>query len=173
LNGFSAWSETSMIRLIAPLAAALALSACASAPTVYQPAAGPRAVGFSDMRIERDRFRITFQGGPGAPPEQVADYALLRAADLALEQGYDWFRVTDRTMSRRGGDGGSRLSVGTGSASFGRHSAVGVGLGTSFDLGGGPALAQTIEVLMGKGAPPRDPDVYVAREVRQSVGARI
>jgi hypothetical protein len=37
----------------------------------------------------------------------------------------------------------------------------------------GPALAQTIEVLMGKGPPPRDPDVYVAREVRRSVGARI
>jgi len=162
-----------MIRLLAPLAAAFALSACATTPTVYQPAAGPRAVGFSDMRIERDRYRITFQGGPGAPAEQVADYALLRAADLALEQGFDWFRVTDRAMGHSGRDGGPRLSVGTGSTSFGRHSAVGVGVGTSFDLGGGPALAQTIEVLMGRGPPPRDPDVYVAREVRQSVGARI
>jgi len=162
-----------MIRLIAPLAAALALCACASAPTLYQPAAGPQSVGFSDVRIESDRYRVTFRGGPGAPPEQVSDYALLRAADLALEQGYDWFRVVDRSMGRIGRDNGPRLSIGTGSASYGRHSAVGVGLGTSFDLGGGPSLAQTIEVLMGKGPPPRDPDVYVAREVRQSVGARI
>jgi hypothetical protein len=162
-----------MIRLIACLAAALALCACASVPTLYQPAAGPRSVGFSDMRIESDRYRITFRGGPGAPPEQVSDYALLRAADLALEQGYDWFRVTNRSMGRTGRDGGPRVSVGTGSASFGRHSAVGVGLGAGFDLGGGPSLVQTIEVLMGRGAPPRDPDVYVAREVRRSVGARI
>ena len=63
----------------------------------------------------------------------------------------------DRAMGSTGRDSGSRLSIGTGSTSFGRHSAVGVGVGTSFNLGGGPALAQTIEVLMGKGPPPRDP----------------
>ncbi len=162
-----------MRRLIAPLLAALALSACAATPTLYQAAAGPRAVGFTDTRIETDRYRITFQGGPGAPAEQVADMALLRAADLAIEQGYDWFRVTDRyTRTDRPG-GGSTLSVGAGSGSFGRHSAFGLGLGTSFDLGGGPAFSQTLEILLGKGQAPRDTDVYVAREVRQMVAPRV
>ena len=41
-------------------------------PTLYQAAAGPQAVGYSEYRIEPGRYRITFRGGPGAPPEQVA-----------------------------------------------------------------------------------------------------
>jgi len=161
-----------MIRLFLPLIASLAVAGCATTPTVYQAAAGPQGVGWSDMRIEADRYRVTFQGGPGAPPEQVSDYALLHAADLAIAQGYDWFRVTQRSMRPHGRDSGSRLSIGTGSTSYGRHSAVGVGIGTSFDLGGGPSLAQTMEILLGKGPAPRDPDVYVAQEVRRTIGAR-
>ena len=50
---------------------------------------------------------------------------------------------------------------------------MGVGVGTSFNLGGGPALAQTIEILLGKGAAPRGPDVYNAREVERAIRARV
>jgi hypothetical protein len=150
----------------------LALTACETPqPTRYTPAAGPRAVGFSEQRIEPGRYRITFRGGPGAPAAQVADYALLRAADLALADGYDWFRVYDRHVAEVGG-GGPYVSLGVGGASFGRHSAVGGGVSHGMDLGGGPSLAQSMEVVMGKGAPPRDADVYDAREVRKAIGPR-
>src|SRR5258706_14512817 len=143
-----------MKRLILPALAALALSACATEPTHFQPAGGPRAVGFSEMRIEPGRYRVTFQGGPGAPPAQVQDYALLRAADLALAQGYDWFRVTDRA-TRQNGYSGATLGVGIGGMSFGRRSATGVGVSTGgIPLGGGPQLVTPLEVLMGKGARP-------------------
>lgn len=162
-----------MPRRLVPILAALALGACATAPTVYQPAAGPNSVGFSEYRIEPGRYRITFRGGPGAPPEQVSDYALLRAADLALAGGYEWFRVSDRFIRQAGPDSGPRMSLGVGGADFGRRSSVGVGLGTSFNLGGGPAVSQTIEVLMGKGPPPPGADIYDAREVRRAVGARV
>jgi hypothetical protein len=161
-----------MKRLVLPALAALSVAACASTPTVYQPASGPRAVGFSEYRIEPGRYRITFRGGPGAPAEQVSDYALLRAADLALANGYDWFRISDRFIREAAPDGGPRLGLGVGGADFGRRSAVGLGLGTSFNLGGGPALASTIEVMMGRGPKPLGGDVYDAREVRRSVGAR-
>jgi hypothetical protein len=160
-----------MTRLILPALAALSLAACATAPTHFQPAAGRNAVGFSEMRIEPGRYRVTFQGGPGAPAAQVQDYALLRAADLALAQGYDWFRVTDR-MTRQNGYGGSSLSVGFGGMSFGRHSATGVGVGTGIPLSGGPALTTTLEVMMGKGPKPADGDVYDARGVERSIRAR-
>lgn len=160
-----------MKRILPVLLATLALSACASAPTFYQPAMGREAVGFSEVRIEPGRYRITFRGGPGAPPEQVTDYALLRAADLALADGYDWFRVSDRIL-RPVGFGGPRMSVGVGGMDFGRHSSVGLGLGAGFPLDGGPALASTIEVFMGKGARPPGGDVYDARGVRETVGAR-
>lgn len=161
-----------MKRLILPALAALSLSACATAPTHFQPAAGRDAVGFSETRIEPGRYRVTFQGGPGAPAAQVEDYALLRAADLALADGYDWFRITDR-MTRQSGYGGSSLSVGFGGMSFGRHSATAVGVGTGVPLSGGPALSTTIEVLMGRGPRPADGDVYDARGVQRSIRARV
>lgn len=160
-----------MRRLILGLAAAVALSGCATAPTLYQPSASRDGVGYSEFRIEPGRYRITFQGGPGAPPQQVNDYALLRAADLAIANGYDWFRVSDRFTEGRGGSG-PRLSVGVGGASFGRRSAVGVGVNQGFDLGGGPAIAATIEVVMGKGERPRGADVYDARALRENIGPR-
>jgi hypothetical protein len=160
-----------MRRVILIFAAAAMLAACASAPTLYQPA-GPKGIGYSEYRIETDRFRVTFRGGPGAPQEQVSDYALLRAAEVAIGAGYDWFRVVERTTQVVGADSGPRLSVGTGGADFGRHSAIGLGVGTSFNLGGGPALASTIEILLGKGPAPRAPDVYVAREVERTLRAR-
>lgn len=153
------------------ITAALALGACAT-PTVYAPATDAARVGFSDYRIEAGRYRVTFTGGGGAPIAQVADYALLRAAELALRDGYDWFRVVDRVDQRAGGGGGSTLSLGTGSFSGGRRSSVGVGLGTTIDLGGGPAWSRTIEVLAGKGEPPRERDVYDARAVIRDIGPR-
>ena len=169
-----------MKRLLVPILAALALGACASTPTVYQPAAGPRAVGYSEYQIEPGRYRITFQGGPGAPAAMVTDLAIRRAADLAVQQGFDWFRVGDRYIEGRP-DRGPHLSVGVGGGSssfgggyYGHHSsgsAVGVGLGTSFDLSGGPAVASTIEVMMGRGARPPGADVYDARAVVHSLGA--
>lgn len=161
-----------MRRLALSLLAALSLAACASEPTRYQPAAGPSAVGFTDMQIEPGRYRITFRGGPGAPPEQVADYALLRAADIALAQGYDWFQVYDRQTGQVGGDYGPTVDIGFGGMNFGHHSAVGGSVGTGFDLGRGAALAATIEVVFGKGPKPPGVDVYDARAVRSSIGAR-
>lgn len=162
-----------MTRLIpAALAATVvALSACATTPTVYQPATGPQSVGYSEYRIEPGRYRITFRGGPGAPPQQVTDYALLRAADLALAEGYDWFRVSDRFVEGRP-DRGPRLGLGVGGGNFGRRSGVSLGVGTSFNLGGGPSVASTIEVVMGRGERPRGGDVYDARALRRNLGQR-
>src|SRR5690606_35349741 len=137
-------------------AASLSVAACAT-PTVYAPSTGaPTSVGFSDYRIETGRYRVSYTGGGGAPMAQVADYALLRAAEVALRDGYDWFRVVDRQDRTIGaGRGGApRVSVGVGSGSGGgwrRRSGVSVGLGTSFDLSGGPAYSRTLEVMAGKG----------------------
>lgn len=159
-----------MKRPIAAALCALSLAACATAPTLYQPALGPQAVGYSEYRIEPGRYRITFRGGPGAPMAQVSDYALRRAADLAVADGYDWFRVSDRFVEGRP-DRGPRVSLGVGGGNYGWRSGASVGLGTSFNLGGGPALTASIEVMMGKGARPPGLDVYDARAVQRAIGA--
>jgi hypothetical protein len=161
-----------MKRLILPALAALTLSACATEPTHFQPVAPGHAVAASEMRIEPGRYRVTFQGGPGAPAAQVQDYALLRAANLALADGYDWFRVTDR-MTREDGYSGSSLSVGIGGMSFGRHSALGGSVGTGVPLGGGESLVTTLEILMGRGPRPPEGDVYDARGVQHAIGPRV
>lgn len=164
-----------MKNLLLTSLAALSLGACATPqPTNYQPALGPQAVGYSEYRIEPGRYRITFRGGPGAPPEQVGDYALRRAADLAIADGYDWFRVTERFIRGASPNTGPRVSLGVGGGDYGWRGGVGVGVGTSFNLGPGPALAATVEVVMGRGPKPADaPDVYDARGVRSGAGARI
>ena len=151
-------------------AACISLAACAT-PTHFQPSTSGGGVGFSELRIEPDRYRVMFQGGPGAPEAQVQDYALLRAADLALANGYDWFRVVDRNI-RQTGYGGASIGLGVGGMSFGRHSATGASVGGGFPLSGGPALQASLEVLMGRGQRPSGPDVYDARGVRASIGGR-
>ncbi len=161
-----------MKRLTLSALAALSLAACATEPTRFQPASGPQAVGFSEMRIEPGRYRVSFHGGPGAPPGQVQDYALLRTADLALADGYDWFRITERS-TRQTGYSGSSLSLGVGGVSFGRHSAVASSFSTGVPLSGGPSLTTTLEVMMGKGPKPPEGDVYDARGVRQAIGPRV
>lgn len=168
-NGFPA-----MKRLVLSALAALSLAACAT-PTVYQPAMRPQDVGYSEYRIEPGRFRVTFRGGDGASAGYVTDLAIRRAADLAIQEGYDWFRVSDRFVEARPGTG-PRFSVGVGggSSSWGRRSgsSVGVGLGTTFGGGGDMALTATLEVLMGKGPKPPGVDVYDAREIQRAAGVR-
>ena len=148
------------------IAGCLLLSACETA-TSYQAATSPAAVGYTEQRIEPGRYRVTFQGGDG-PPQQVQDYVLLRAAEITVRDGYDWFRVTDRYEDARPPRSGATVSFGTGS--FGRHG--GFGVGSSYDLSGGPVTRASLEIMMGKGAKPEGPSAYDARGVIATIGPR-
>lgn len=159
-----------MKRLIALTFSAALLSACATAaPTVYGPQTAANGAGYSEYRLESGRYRVTFRGNPGASVNQVSDYVLLRSAELALRDGYDWFRVADRVTQQAGTGRSSSVSIGGGTGSYGRTS-VGLGVGTSFALGPGPAISSSVEVVFGKGARPGDRDVYDAREIVRSIG---
>jgi hypothetical protein len=165
-----------MIRALVAAACALSLTACASlAP--YGPQRGPGGQGFSEQRIESDRYRVTYNG-VGAPGP-VADLALLRAAELTLEQGYDWFEVTQRYIDGRPDSAGGvrpSVSVGFGSSS-GRYggyrysgSSTGVGVGLNFS---GPSPTSTVlEVRLGRGPQPDRGEVYSAGEVRANLSGR-
>jgi hypothetical protein len=162
-------------------AAALALAACAT-PARYAPAITANGPGFHEQQIEPNRFRVGFRAGQGSDPVMVNDYALLRAAELTLQQGYDWFQVVDRFTDVPAGPGygayggGPRLSIGGSSGSFGRssYSSAGVGVGFSLPLGGQQATggASSLEIVMGRGARPSSYDVYDARSVQSSIGPR-
>ena len=93
--------NTNSAALLVALALAAGLTACETA-TPYQPlAAGTQANGgFSDQRLEADRFRVTFQGNTLTSRETVETYLLYRAAELTLAQGADWFEMADRHTDR-------------------------------------------------------------------------
>lgn len=164
-----------MNRLTLPLVAAvgLALSACASlAP--YGPQMGPNGQGYVEQRIESNRFRVTYNG-VGAPGP-VADYALLRAAELTTAQGYDWFEVTQRWIDGRPDSaGGLRPSVGVGYGSssyggrYGSYRSSGVGVGVGLNFSGPSPTSTTLEVVMGNGETPDRPNAYDARGVQDGL----
>ena len=148
---------------------ALALSACASlAP--YGAQQGPNGQGFSEQRIESNRYRVSYNGVGAAG--RVADWALLRAADLTTEQGYDWFEVTQSwTDGRPGGAGGVRpsVSIGGGSSRYGGYSTSGVGVGVGLNFSGPQPTSTTLEVVLGRGQKPDRPNAYDARSVQGSI----
>lgn len=157
-----------MIRLTLPLIAfaALATSGCASlAP--YGPQTGPGGQGYSEQRIEANRFRVTYNG-VGAPGPTM-DMALLRAAELTTSQGHDWFEVTQRWIDGRPDSaGGMRpsVSIGAGSGRYGGYSASGVGVGLGLNLSGPSPTSTSLEVVMGDGPTPDRPHAYEARAVQ-------
>jgi len=82
-------------------ASVLGLSACVTA-TPYQMAAPgtAQAGGYAEMRVENDRWRVTFSGNSLTSRETVETNLLYRAAELTLAQGHDWFITADRGMAR-------------------------------------------------------------------------
>ncbi len=159
------------ISLIA--ASALVLTSCASlAP--YGPQMTARGQGYSELQIEQDRFRVTYSG-VGAPGP-VADRALYRAAQLTLEQGYDWFEVTQRWVDGRPDSAGGvqpSVSIGAGSSRYGGWSSSGVGVGLGLNLSGPSATSTTLEIVMGRGAMSDRREAYNARSVIESIGYRL
>jgi hypothetical protein len=80
----------------------LCLSACATGPryTPFQPATAKMG-GFSEQRIEAGRYRVIFEGNSRTTRQRVEDSLLLRAADLTLENGFDWFEVVERATDAK------------------------------------------------------------------------
>jgi hypothetical protein len=153
-----------MKRLIAVLAL-LSLTACASAPTRYIPAANADDMGYREQRLEQERYRVSFRGNPDLKGPQVEDMALRRAAELTVQNGYQWFTVVSRYTELAGGNynpTGPTVGIGGSSGSFGS----GIGVGVGFNFGGDSRqFESTLEILMGRGAKPAEPNAYEAQQV--------
>ncbi len=153
-----------MKRFLVSAALALAIAACATPPTVYGPAASTEETGYRQTKIEADRYRVSFRANPDLKAPQVEDLALRRAAELTLQDGYQWFRVVTRNTELVGGRRGGGTSVGVGGSSGSFGSSVGVGVG--FDLSPDSRRYETtMEILMGRGAKPEGADAYDAQAI--------
>jgi hypothetical protein len=183
--------------LLAPLAAALLVAGCAT-PTPYQPL-GVRGTGasggFSEQRLEDNRYRVSFRGNSYTSRERVENYLLFRAAEITVQSGYEGFTMVDRAVDpnirtrvysdpfyRRWGPYGGFGGWWGPSWRFHRR---GFGWGYWDPWYGSPFWGndidvQTItnyeaiaEIVMFRGARPNDPRSFDARQVMSYLGPRI
>jgi hypothetical protein len=178
------------LRLLKPVllaaTAALALSACVTA-TPYGPAGVDSRFGYSEQRVDADRYRVTFAGNSVTSREQVEMALLLRAAEVTTQGGYDWFstvnRATDRDVRYQGTPDpffSDRYSRAWGPTwryhRFGSWSRWGDPFwgGRDFDVREIDRYEASAEIVMGRGAKPAgDADAFDAREVIQNLGPRV
>ena len=78
---------------IAIVTSVMLLAGCSSG-AAYKAADGSR-YGYTDRQISGDHYRVSYTARP-SQADQAKDFALLRAAELTLLEGYDWFVVLDR-----------------------------------------------------------------------------
>ena len=186
--------------VVAALAASTLMVAGCATETTYRPATGQgfNRTGYSDRQVEPGRFLVNFAGNSVTSRDTVERYLLFRAAELTLQNGYDYFvmanRDTDlqsRTYSTPGVGGG------WGYGGFGgywgpswRYCGRGFGW-RSWDpwfgggFGGGPwgndfdirtidRYEATAEIVMRKGPIPRDNlRAFNARAVVDSIGPSV
>ena len=95
-------SRKHRVMMAGMLGLGILVSACTT-PTAYQPI-DPRnrsEGGYSEQRVEANRYRVMFRGNSMTSRETVETYLLFRAAELTLSNGFDWFMMADRDTERR------------------------------------------------------------------------
>lgn len=167
----------SKIRLAAIGGFAAIVAACATS-TPYTPASTQSEYGFSEQKIEADRYRITFRGNSLTTRDTVETYLLYRAAELTVENGYDYFIVvSDETEKQTSYSGASY----PGPYFYGRgrpfpYYGWGYRWDPRFDdidireVNRYTAMAY---IVMGTGPKPKKATAYTAQEVLDNLGSSI
>jgi len=175
-----------MKRFFLTAAAVLALggglAACETA-TPYQPlhAGGQTSGGYSEIKIESNRWRVIFRGNDATSRETVETYLLYRAADLTVAQGFDWFEPTDRNTNKKVevDPGAGFYGYGYGWRPYWRRGWGGYGWGgywgdPYFDTTVSEKYAASAEIVMGHGPKPEgDRRVMDAREVLSNLRSHV
>jgi len=159
-----------------------AIAACAST-TPYQQANG-RGDGYSEQKIERDKYRISFSGNSLTDRATVENYVLYRAAEVTIQTGNDYFIMLEDSEDIRRSFRTSGTSFGGGG--FGRRGFFYGGFGGGFRGGFGGfgsthsttrerteyTIGAIIQVYKGE-KPASNPTAYDARSVIDSLGGSI
>lgn len=166
------------------LASALTLTACASTPA-YGPANAQGYGGYSEQRIEGDRYRVSFSGRTTTSRATVESGLLLRSAEITLQNGYDWFSTNNRSTERetryypsRDPFYWDRYSPYWGPSwrfyRRGYWSAWDPFWGSSFDWDRVERFEASQEILLHRGPKPQgDPNAFDAREIVSNLGPRL
>lgn len=150
----------------------LLLSGCASS-SGYVAADSARDHGYSSRKISDERYRVNYNGSRRTNIQDTRDYALLRAAELTVEKGYDWFEVVDRETATIGARE-PRVAFGYERAMYVQKNCGVLGCSyTSYPTSYSQVHvdstredtrhSHSLEIVMGKGRMPRGGHYYDAR----------
>jgi|GEM_PF-1394977 len=161
-----------MKHVILTVAASLMLTGCASnstSPSDFGPAYGSD-FGYRNTQLQNDRFRISYTS---RDPYQSRDFALLRAAQIASNEGYTHFKVLHGDFFDNGPNPiGAGLGVGFGGWGYNRSN-IGIGVQDIERTLEGRKVTETIEVILLASAPtPPDRSVYDAQSLMRNIVPR-
>lgn len=146
-----------MKKLVLAAFCAALVSACATGygPT-YQRASGPYDAGYFDQRLDDNHYRVQYRSDR-ADPRLAQDFALRRAAELTLQQDYDWFQILSRNSAFADGAFDRYDSMQYYHDEYPRP--------PRYDSRYDDDAVAVIEILMGYDPPPRSANIYDARRV--------
>lgn len=151
---------------VALVAMALMLAGCVS-PTPYQPR--DNGQGYTEQKLENDRYRVTFAGNSETSRETVENYLLYRAAEITLRESKDYFVVVTRE-----GETHTRVTspevgglFGTGWGPYGNSTFTGLSVGSGTRTT--EYYAQADIVLHSGERPDDDTRAYAARALIENL----
>ena len=174
---------------------ALLVAGCAT-ETPYRPATGSgfNRTGFSERQVEANRFLVTFAGNTVTDRDTVERYLLFRAAELTIQNGFDYFVTVDRQTDRQArtySTPGAGFGPGWGYGGWGGYwgpswrfycrpwggwggwGPWGGGF-NDFDVRTVDRYEASAEIVMGRGAPPAgEVRAFQARDVVNRLGPTI
>lgn len=157
-----------MKHILLSAVACIGLAACASSSGSYGPAYGGD-LGYRNTQIQNDRFRISYTSRDSY---ESKDFALLRAAQIAENEGYSHFKILRGDIYDNGPNAiGTNVGIGLGRGRFNR-SRVNVGVNDVARTVEGRKVTETIEVVLLNSAPANDPSVYSAQSVIKNIVPR-
>lgn len=157
------------MRHAATLLLTLLIGGCATA-TPYQPLQD--GFGYTEQRIEEQRFRVRFSGNDLTERDSVENYLLYRAAEITLANDGTHFLMTDASTDART-TYSQTVSTGFGLGRFSHFGlSTGIGVGTARPKSSSYEAQAYIIVLNGT-EERGELRAFDARQVKNNLEARI
>jgi len=161
--------------ILAPALFALGMAA-ATLPNMVQAAtppyqaAGPKGgMGWTTAAAPNGRFVVAYTGDTKMKKDEVANYALLRAAEFTQEQGFEWFAVIASTV-RQVEQGSANDLAGRSGAFLNNDTATtGAGSDQAAGAGGGVDMGPSTGGFGGGAPPPSVVEHWQPKTVPQAV----
>ncbi|KKL01840.1 hypothetical protein EIK76_09990 [Rheinheimera mesophila] len=150
----------------------LSLAACSSVPEYRSASAA--GYGYSDTELGPNYHRVQFKLR-GKDKAKAMDYALQRAAELTLAEGYDWFDLVakETLVDRKNHEVTARLST------LHHHQQMSCGLLSCSSYSQSESMSEPdiatdftevrIDIRLGKGVSPEGQTVFQASEVLKHI----